>query len=99
MKRPKAASRKNSISEAKEKIQRRSSRNSSLLSRLTLLQDIARKIDTAHSKEEIFEAVRSEARWVIDYQLCFAALANRSQTHYIVHSLSPVADSADLNHR
>jgi K+-sensing histidine kinase KdpD len=85
--------------EAKEKFQKRSAKNSSLLSRLALLQEIARKIDGARSKEEIFEAVRSEARWILDYQLCFAGLVNRSQTHYVVHALSPLADAAELNHR
>src|ERR1041384_6932815 len=70
-----------------------------LRERLSTLNDIMLLIDDAEGKEEILSIIRSEAPWVMKFQACFVALLNRSRTHYEVRSLSPVADSSDIDHQ
>ncbi len=70
-----------------------------LRERLSTLNDIMLLIDDAEGKEEILAIVRSEAPWVMKFQAGFVALLNRARTHYEIRSLSPVADSADLDHQ
>lgn len=67
--------------------------------RVGTLAEIALQIDAARGKEEILQVLREELRWVIDHDVCFTALVNRTRTHYILTALSPVAETADLHHR
>jgi signal transduction histidine kinase len=70
-----------------------------LAERLSTLHDVALMIDEGESVEEILSLVRAEARWLMGFHSCFIALLNRARTHYVVRSLSTVADAADLNHK
>ncbi len=70
-----------------------------ILPRLGSLFEIALQIERAGSRDEIFEVVRSEAKWLLKYDVCLLGIANRSASHYVITTLSPVADSADLNHK
>jgi K+-sensing histidine kinase KdpD len=65
--------------------------------RLTLFHEIALLIDEGESVEDILAIVRREAKWLVNFQACFLALVNPSKGHYVVRSLSSVADAADLD--
>jgi K+-sensing histidine kinase KdpD len=67
--------------------------------RLNILNEISLLIDNSKSREEILKIVRSEVKRLFDYQVCMIGLLNKTRTHYVVHTLSSVADSADLNHK
>jgi K+-sensing histidine kinase KdpD len=67
--------------------------------RLSTLHDVALMIDDGESVEEILALVRAEARWLMGFHACFIALVNRARTHYVVRSLSTVADAADLEQK
>jgi K+-sensing histidine kinase KdpD len=63
------------------------------------LSEIALQIDASHSRDEILLALRTQTKWVLDHDVCFVALLNTFRTHYMVHTLSPIADATDLNHK
>jgi K+-sensing histidine kinase KdpD len=67
--------------------------------RLGTLHEIALQIDNARTREEILKVVRTESKWLFEYQVCMVGLLNNAHTHYIINTLSPVADSTDLNHK
>jgi K+-sensing histidine kinase KdpD len=71
----------------------------SAMPRLASLYDVALQIERAGNRDEILDLVRSEAKWLLRYDVCLAALSNRTASHYVVTTLSSVADSADLNHK
>lgn len=71
----------------------------SFYGRVGTLNEIALQIDAAHSREEILDVLRNEAKWLIDHDVCFVSLTNRFRTHYTITTLSPVADSTELNHK
>lgn len=73
--------------------------NDELVCRLSALHDIACKIDRAAGRQEIVAILRSSARQVVSHEACLMALLNRAGTHYVINTLSPVADSADLDHK
>ncbi len=81
----------------KSALQVRLAESSGMKKRLMLLQEIALKLDAAASREEILDVIRLETRWLFKYHVCFLGLVNAAKTHYIVNTLSPVADSTDLN--
>lgn len=83
----------------KAKVQGRVVESSGILKRMSKLQDVALKIDSAKTHEEIFNVVREEAKWLLNYQACFLSLVNSARTNYVVRSLSPVSDAADLHHK
>ncbi len=66
---------------------------------VSTLNEIVVEIDAARSQEEVFQMLRNETKWIIDHDVCFIALADRSRTHYGIHALSPIADAADLNNK
>jgi len=69
------------------------------LRRMNTLREIGLQIDSARSREEILNVLRSESKWLFGYQICLVGLLNRSGTHYIVNTLSSVADAAELDHK
>ena len=75
------------------------SEGSSILRKMDTLHDIALQIDTARTREEILSVARSEAKWLMDFQVCFLGLVNRARTHYVINTLSPIADATDINHK
>lgn len=79
------------------KVQGRVAESSGSLKRLAMLEEIALKIDAARTREDILQIVRLEARWLFKYQICFLSLLNKAKTHYVINTLSPVADSTELN--
>ena len=70
-----------------------------VLRRMDTLREIALQIDSARSREEILDVVRSEAKWLLEYQVCLVGLLNRAQTHYVINTLSSVADATELDHK
>ncbi len=70
-----------------------------ILRRVESLHELAVQMDGAHSRDEILNVVRAEVKWLVTYQVCFVGLLNRTQTHYIVRTLSPVADATELDHK
>ena len=69
-----------------------------LVRRIGTLTEIGLQIDAAHIKEEILKVLRTETKWLIDFEVCFIGLLNRTRTHYVVNTLSSVADGTELNH-
>lgn len=67
--------------------------------RIGTLVEISLQIDAARTKEEILKVLRTEARWLEDFEVFFLALVNRTQSHYVINTLSPVADATELNHK
>lgn len=67
--------------------------------RVGTLSEIALQIDAARSRDAILQTIRDETKWLIDHDVCFVSLLNKSRTHYVVNTLSPIADSTDLNHK
>ncbi len=67
--------------------------------RVSTLGEIALLIDAARGREEILEVIRNEVKWMIDYDVCFTSLVNKSRSHFFVSTLSPVADATDLNRK
>jgi K+-sensing histidine kinase KdpD len=70
-----------------------------LASRVATLSEIAVQIDAARSREEILQVVREQAKWLIEHDLCMAAIVNRARTHYALASLSATSDAADFDHK
>ncbi len=67
--------------------------------RIGTLSEIALQVDAARSSEEILFVIRNEAKWIVDHDVCFVSLLNKNRTHYVIHTLSPIADATDLNHK
>lgn len=67
--------------------------------RVSTLTEIALEIDAARSREDILKVLRSQSKWLIEYDLSIITLLNRSQTHYVVNSLSGLSDSLDIAHK
>lgn len=70
--------------------------NSSAMHRIETLHQIALQIDSAGSIDEILDIIRREAKWLLTFEACFIGLLNRSLTHYVIHTLSPIADASEL---
>ena len=83
----------------KAQVQDRSIESSGVLRRMTLLQEIALKIDAASTREDILALLRSEVRWLVEHQVCFLCTLNSLRTHYVVTALSPVADATELSYK
>jgi K+-sensing histidine kinase KdpD len=72
---------------------------SGVLRRMALLQEIALKIDAASGRDEILSILRSEVRALLPHQVCLLCSVNTPRTHYVVSSLSPVADTTELSYK
>jgi K+-sensing histidine kinase KdpD len=83
----------------KAKVQGRIVNSSGLLQKLNTIHDVVAKFDNTHSREEILGVLRSEAKWLLKYDVCFISMLNRARTHYVLNSLSPIADASELNHK
>src|ERR1700690_2147180 len=82
-----------------EKTKDRLVKDSEISRRLRTIHTIVSQIYAAHTREEILNIIRSEAKWLFDYEICLMGTINRTRTHYIINTLSPVADATDLNHK
>lgn len=71
----------------------------SLSHRLMTLYEIVAKLDVAQTRDEILKVIRDETRWLLSYEICMIGLVNQTRTHYVVSTISPVADATDLNHK
>ena len=69
------------------------------LRRMAKVQEFALKLDRAKGREEILDVARNETKWLINYEVFFLATVNATRTHYVVSTLSPVADATELNHK
>lgn len=67
--------------------------------RVSTLSEIALQIDAARTRDEVLGALRNETKWLIDHEVLFIGLVNKSFTHYVIHTLSPISDTADLNNK
>jgi len=72
---------------------------SGIVQKMNRLQDLAARIDCACSSEEILDIIRNEARLLIEHDLCFSALMNRANTHYVLDPLSQIAEASGLGQR
>lgn len=70
-----------------------------LLRRMKALQEFALGIDHTSSREEILKVIRSEAPRLLPFDICLLCSLNRTMTHYVISTLSSVADAIDLNHK
>jgi K+-sensing histidine kinase KdpD len=66
---------------------------------VSTLSEIALEIDAARTRDEILQVLRSQTRWILDHDVYFLALLDNSQSHYIIKTLSPIADSTDLDRK
>ncbi|MDI6767319.1 MAG: ATP-binding protein [Bacteroidota bacterium] len=83
----------------KTKVQGRIAEGSGILQKLNKLHDVTAKIDNTRTREEILNLIRLEAKWLLNYDVCFTGILNQAKTHYIVNTLSLIADAGDLNHK
>jgi K+-sensing histidine kinase KdpD len=83
----------------KAKVQGRVAEGSGILKKLNTLHAVTAQIDNSKKRDEILDILRSEAKWLINYDVCYVGILNRSKTHYVVNTLSPIADATDLSHK
>ncbi len=82
-----------------EKLKDQAGRDSAISRRLGAMQSIVTRIYSAHTREDILQIIRLEVKWLFDYEICLMGTINRTRSHYIINTLSPVADATDLNHK
>jgi signal transduction histidine kinase len=70
-----------------------------ILKRLSLLQEMSSKTDNTRKREDILSILRSEGKWLLQYEVCFTNLLNQSKSHYIVNTLSPIAEATELDRK
>jgi K+-sensing histidine kinase KdpD len=70
-----------------------------LVKQMNRLSDIAARIDSGTTREEILNVVRLESKQLFRYDVCLMGLMSRSKTHYVIDTLSPVAEATELNHK
>lgn len=83
----------------KAKVQGRVVKGSGILKRLNNLHDVTAQIDNTRTRDEILNILRSEGKWLLNYEVCYVSLLNHAQTHYVINTLSPIADATDLDHK
>jgi len=83
----------------KAKVQGRVVEGAGILKKLHTFHDVTAQIDSTRKRDEILNILRSEAKWLLNYDVCFVAILNSSGTHYVINTLSPVADASDLDHK
>ena len=84
-----------SLDEMKERL----AQASSFYNRVGTLSEIALQIDAARNREDVLQVLRNETKWLVDHDVCFVGLLNKSRTHYIINTLSPIADSTELDNK
>ncbi|MBI1803803.1 MAG: GAF domain-containing protein [Ignavibacteriae bacterium] len=72
---------------------------SDILRRMSMLHEVLLHIDSAQSRDDIISVVRSEAKWIVEHDMCLMGLLNRSVTHYAITVISSSVDISDLNHK
>lgn len=70
-----------------------------LLRRIETLQEIVLQLDHTRSREEILDVIRTQAPWLMSFDVLLLGSLNRANTHYVISTLSSVADSIDVNHK
>jgi signal transduction histidine kinase len=70
-----------------------------LARRVGTLIEIGLQIDAARTREEILKVLRTDAKWLVDFDVCFVGLLNQTKSHYVINTLSSVADAMELNHK
>jgi signal transduction protein with GAF and PtsI domain len=70
-----------------------------MVKRMNRLGDIAVRIDAGTTRDEILNIVRSESKQLFAYDVCLLGLLSQSKTHYVINTLSPVAEATELNHK
>ncbi len=89
----------NNLELPKEELRSRLLEAQGFSKKISTLNEISLKIDETNSRETILEVLRSDVRWLIEGECAFIALLNRNKTHYSINTLSPVADSTDIDHK
>ena len=89
----------NNLELPKEELRSRLLEAQGFSKKISTLNEISLKIDETTSRETILEVLRAEVRWLIEGECAFLTLLNRNKTHYSINTLSPVADSTDMNHK
>ncbi len=56
-------------------------------------------IDAARTQDEILAVLRGEAKWLIEHDLCFVCLPDKSHSRYVVTILSAATGGSDLHGR
>jgi signal transduction histidine kinase len=87
------------VSASPEDLRRRLGVANAVLHRVRTLGEIAVQIDAARGRDEILNVLRSETRWLLPFDVAFAALVNRGRTHYQLLALSPIAEATDVHLR
>jgi len=82
-----------------EEMKERLAQAHSFYRRVSTLTEISLEIDAARGHDEILQVLRNEAKWLVDHDVCLLSLLNKARTHYVINTLSPIADSTDLNHK
>ena len=60
------------------------------------LSEIALQIDASSTREGVLSTLRAQTKWVLDHDVCFVSTVNRARTHYVIETLSAIADSTEL---
>ncbi len=89
----------NNLELPKEELRSRLLEAQGFSKKISTLNEISVKIDETTSRETILDVLRAEVRWLIEGECAFITLLNRNKTHYSVNTLSPVADSTDIDHK
>jgi K+-sensing histidine kinase KdpD len=66
--------------------------------RLSTLIEISLQIDAVENRDELYEVLRNETKWLIDFDVFFICLLNANHSYYHIITLSPIADAIGLNH-
>lgn len=66
--------------------------------RLSTLIEIALQIDAVENRDELYEVLRNESKWLMDFEVFFIGLLNPLHTFYHLITLSPITDATGLNH-
>jgi K+-sensing histidine kinase KdpD len=66
--------------------------------RLGTFIEISLQIDAVENREELYDVLRNESKWLLDFDIFFIGLLNSSHTYYHVITLSPIADASGLNY-
>ena len=67
--------------------------------RVNALTELALKVDTARSREEILRMLKDNLKRLIEGECAFIGLLSHNKTHYVISTLSPLMDAIELDHK
>ena len=67
--------------------------------RLRKLGELSQRIDNAKNRDEILSLIRLDSKQVVEHDVCLIGMLTKSKTHYLLNTLSVVADATELNHK